>query len=263
MVHVNVPSYSLEMTNLKEKIITDLINIGVKKRDSLLVHSSLNSLGKFENRAEIITEAILSVLGEDGTLLMPSLSYEIVGNKNPIFNIQNTPSCVGSLTEYFRVREDTIRSVHPTHSVAGLGENAISILGDHHLDFTPAGVNSPFSKLKEINGKILFLGCGLKPNTSMHGVEELVEPIYLYGDDITYTITTSDEKQAYQKYRNHNFHGFVQRYDRLENLMETKYLRKGKVLEAECYLIDSVAMWEVAHKKMLEDPLYFIDQVIE
>ncbi|MFP6646122.1 MAG: AAC(3) family N-acetyltransferase, partial [Candidatus Latescibacterota bacterium] len=53
----------------------------------------------------------------------------------------------------------------------------------------------PLRKLRDLGGQLLFLGCGLRPNTSMHGVEELVEPPYLFGDDITYTLHLGDERR--------------------------------------------------------------------
>ncbi len=54
---------------------------------------------------------------------------------------------------------------------------------------------------------------GLRPNTSMHGVEELVEPPYLFGDDITYTLHLGDERREVTC-RRHAFAGWVQRYER-------------------------------------------------
>ena len=43
------------------------------------------------------------------------------------------------------------------------------------------------------------------------------------------------------------------------DLMEYK---KGSILEAETYLIDSETMWDVASKKMREDAYYFTDEYV-
>ena len=247
----------------KDKIIIDLKNLGVIEGDVLLVHSSLKSLGKFINKAAIVTEALLAALGKNGTLLMPTLSYETAGKNNPNFDVDKTPSCVGGLTQCFRVREDIIRSIHPTHSVAGIGNKAKLLLSEHHLDDTPAGKHSPFSKLKDVNGKVLFIGCGLRPNTLMHAVEELVEPPYLFGEYIVYNIVTAEGNNMNMKVRSHNFKGFEQRYDRLELLMDSANMKKGKILEADSYLINSVEMWKVAYKKLLKDPIYFVDKKVD
>lgn len=249
------------MKKIINKIIDDLVVLGITKGDNLLVHSSLHSLGEFEDKAKIVIEALLSVLGKDGTLIMPTLSYENVTLNYPYFDVKKTPSCVGGLTEYFRQRKDILRSVHPTHSFAAVGADASDYLQDHYLDNTPAGKNSPLVKLKKANGKILFIGCKLRPNTSMHAVEELVEPPYLFGKESVYFITDNEGKQYRKKYRNHNFIGYRQRYDRIEKIIDKKYLSRGKILSADSFLLDSAKMWEVALKKLSEEPFYFVDVI--
>ncbi|MDQ1002777.1 aminoglycoside N3'-acetyltransferase [Neobacillus niacini] len=43
---------------------------------------------------------------------------------NPRFYVNDSPSCVGLLTELFRKRPSIVRSWYPTHSVAALGKEA-------------------------------------------------------------------------------------------------------------------------------------------
>ena len=241
-------------------IVEDLKNLGVRNNGPLLVHSSLRSIGSFPNRAQILIESLLKSLGPNGTLLLPSLSYETVTPNNPYFDINRTPSCVGALTEYFRKLGNTIRSVHPTHSVCGIGSLASELLASHINCTTPAGKDSPFFKLKEMKGQILFIGCGLKPNTSMHAIEELVEPSYLFSDYHEFQLTLLDGKQITSRIKCHNFKGWEQRYDRLENILVDSSLRKGKVAEADCYLVEADEMWAKAHEKLIEDSLYFVDK---
>lgn len=152
-----------------------------------------------------------------------------------------------------------IRSIHPTHSVCGIGKNAQAILGRHLETDTPVGALSPFAQLKEYNGKVLMLGCGLAPNTSMHGVEELSEPFYLYRPEpVEYEIHKKNGDVIRKSYRVHGFrfYGAEQRYVRLANIMD---IPSGKVLEATAYLIDAKTMWKLGHEKLLENERYFID----
>ena len=244
-----------------QKAISDLKQLGIRPGGVLLVHSSLRSLGDFENRAEVITDALLQALGPDGTLLMPALSYVSVTPENPVFDVLNTPSCVGALTEYFRTRPGVQRSVHPTHSVTGIGARADELLSSHHLDTTPVGEHSPFARVKDVDGQILFMGCGLKPNTSMHGIEELVEPPYLYSDYTDFTTIHADGSRSVAHIRCHGFKGWEQRYDRVENVLTAPALRKGRVLEADSYLVNSRDLWDKALHALQGDPLYFIDKV--
>ena len=248
------------MKNIHKLIIKDLIKLGVRPGGVLLVHSSLHSLGNFPNKANIIIDSLLQTLGKNGTLLMPALSYEAATVENPNFEVNDTPSCVGALTEIFRNKDNVLRSVHPTHSVCGLGHMAKDILKSHVNDTTPCGDNSPYFKLKELKGQILFLGCGLSSNTTMHAIEELVEPPYLFGDFVKFNITLGNGSTTFIKTRCHNFDGWEQRYDRLEQVLFGDALRQGKILEADSYLVEVYDMWEKVHNVLKDDPLYFVDK---
>jgi aminoglycoside 3-N-acetyltransferase len=249
------------MNDVVCRMARDLAGLGVRKAGALLVHSSLKSLGKLPDGPETAVEGLLEVLGGEGTLLMPALSYETVNAENPVFDVLNTPSCVGALPEFFRRRPGAIRSVHPTHSACGIGPRAGSMLGEHVRDVTPCGENSPYFKLKEEAGQILFLGCGLKPNTSMHAVEELIEPPYLYNGWVDYRIRLADGSAAAMRVRSHGFKGWRQRYDRIETVMAGDGISAGRVLSADCFLLEAPALWRKAHQALKEDPLFFVDRM--
>jgi aminoglycoside 3-N-acetyltransferase len=250
----------MTIMNPIQTIASDLLALGVRPGVALLVHSSLRSLGPVPGGAETVVRGLLEGLGPRGTLLMPALSYESVGPTNAVFDVRSTPSCVGALPEYFRTRPGTVRSVHPTHSMCGVGRQVQDLLNDHALSITPCGQYSPFYRLPHINGQILFLGCGLNPNTSMHAIEELVEPPYLYGDPITYQVIMADNSELQMSVRSHNFKGWAQRYDRLEVVMR-RGLRTGKLLQADCHLVDSEEMWPAALEALKKDPLYFVEKI--
>ena len=195
---------------------------------------------------------------------MPALSYSSVTEDAPLFDVRNTPVCVGALPEFFRKQEKTVRSIHPTHSVCAQGYLAREITQDHGKDTTPVGKNSPFRKLPGYGGKILMLGCGLRPDTSMHGVEELSVPPYLFLDHkVRYTIIDETGKRSEAEHFRHGFdaYGAEQRYDRAADVLSGAELSRGKILRADCFLIDAKPLWEKAHAKLLEDPFYFVDLV--
>lgn len=234
---------------------------GIKSGEILLVHSSLSSLGHVEGGAESVIAALLSAVGNKGTLLMPALSYETVGDGNPVFDELNTKSCVGAIPQVFRSYPGTLRSLHPTHSVCANGYLAKEMTEKHILDRTPVGKNSPLSLLCNKGGKILMLGCGLLHNTSMHGVEETVVPPYLLMNrKTTYTLIDKNKEIHKGDYTNHNFKGYEQRYDRVKDLLNRDELKRGKVLSAECYLIDSKALWKKGREALLKDNFYFVEK---
>jgi len=244
----------------RRHIADDLRALGVRPDGVLLVHSSLRALGPVAGGAETVVRGLLDALGPDGTLLMPALSYNHVTPAQPIFDVRFTPSNVGALPEYFRTRPGTRRSLHPTHSVCGVGKLAAEILGRHAEDRTPCGPRSPFRLLPEHDGQILMLGCGLRPNTSLHGVEELSEPPYLFGGTLTYRLIGADGTAMQAAYRVHGFRGWTQRYDRVANVLSEPDLRRGRVLDARAHLIEAAALWSAADAALRQDPLFFVDR---
>lgn len=242
-------------------IAADLAALGVRPGEALLVHASLASMGWVEGGPETVVAGLLRALGPDGTLAMPALSYDYVGARNPAFDVRFTPSCVGAIPEHFRLRDGTRRSIHPTHSVCAAGPAAQALLGEHALDRTPCGPHSPFRRLRDLGGRILFLGCGLRPNTSMHGVEEVVEAPYLFGETVTYRLTLDDGSTRRIPYRQHGFAGWRQRYDRVAGLLvEGSAMRIGPVLRATAHLVDARALWERAEVAMRRDPYCFVER---
>lgn len=170
-----------------------------------------------------------------------------------IHSTLHTPSNVGAIPEYFRTRPGTRRSVHPTHSVCAIGPATEELLRDHHLDSTPCGSCSPFRTMIDRGAKILMLGCGLRPNTTMHALEEYVEPPYLFGPPRDCTITDADGHTYTKTYRPHGFGPYRQRYDRVADLPDTSFLRVGRVLGAETFLLDAMGLRSAVLAKLRED----------
>jgi aminoglycoside 3-N-acetyltransferase len=247
------------MIRITAQIKNDLLALGVRPGGALMVHSSLRSLGHVPDGAETVIRGLLAALGTEGTLFMPALTYNYVIPQMPHFDVRFTPSNVGIIPETFRLRPGTRRSVHPTHSVCAVGPLTAELLDPHIEDNTPCGPHSPFYRLPHYYGQILMLGCGLEPNTSMHAIEELVVPPYLYDPPIDYQLDLQDGTTITKIYTPHNFRGWRQRYDRVEQVLTAPGLRRGRVLEAEAFLIEAEALWQAALTVYQRDPLYFVD----
>lgn len=244
----------LELSNL-------LKDLGVKPGDTLMVHASLRSLGE-AMPADIVIAGLRRALGTGGTLAMPTLSYEAVDADNPMFDTEDTPSCVGSLSEVFRRQQGVVRSLHPTHSAAAIGPNTSDLLVGHENDHTPCGEHSPFARLPKLGGRILFLGCDMSVNTSMHALEEQVMPPYLLQDEpVDFILTDGRGRQVTSSVRCHDFEGYRQRYDRLESLLPPEAIKRGQLLAADCMLVDAQAAWDAGLKALQQDPLYFVEKI--
>ncbi len=108
-----------------------------------------------------------------------------------------------------------------------------------------------------------MLGCGLLPNTSMHAIEEWVQPEYLFGTDCTYSLTDSAGKTSPVVYRTHGFEGWLQRYDRVATLLSPPDLRENKVFGAQAFLVEANALWNAMLEKLREEPHYFVDRDLQ
>lgn len=244
----------------------DLCALGVCSGDTVMMHASYKSLGGVEGGAEGIFEALFAVLGKEGTLMLPAFSYDSVTADAPVFDARQTPSCVGYLPEYFRTQvEGVVRSLHATHSCCLKGKRAAELACDHELDVTPVGPHSPISKLPLVGGKILILGSHPNRNTALHGVEELVEPIYLFDRNVTvdYVLEDADtvvERRAWPHCFRKDGYFYEQRYARVIDLLSEDEYTRGKVLDADCYLLSAEAVWRKGVEALRKDPLYFVDR---
>ena len=129
-----------------------------------------------------MVEAMLDHL-RGGTLLMPTMTWRTVTPQQPVFDEMATPSHTGVLTEVFRTKYASARSLHPTHSAAGAGPLARTLLSTHHLGTTPVPASSPYALMRDYRSHILMIGVGLECVTAIHHPEEAVAPdLYLKPD---------------------------------------------------------------------------------
>src|SRR6185437_9816625 len=101
-------------------------------------------------------------------LVLPTHTWSYIKADNPRFYVDQSPSCIGILPELFRNRPGVVRSWHPTHSVAALGQDAVEFTKDDHLFDTPCARGSAWWKLLDRRATILLVGVDLKRNTFIH-----------------------------------------------------------------------------------------------
>jgi aminoglycoside 3-N-acetyltransferase len=106
-----------------------------------------------------------------------------------------------------------------------------------------------------------MLGCGLRPNTTMHAIEEYIQPPYLFGAPRTYTLTDAAGITFTKRYTTHDFAGFGQRYERVAALLDDRQLVLGQVGAAAAYLIDAPALYRQALARLSHDPYFFVEQI--
>lgn len=164
------------MPSIEQETVRRILETSQVPRDAvLIVHSAIKGLSHQGFKAEAMIESMLDHL-KSGTLLMPTMTWRTVTPENPVFDELTTPSHTGVLTEIFRTKYSTHRSLHPTHSVAGVGPDAEALLSTHHLGNTPVPASSPYGLMRDYPAHILFLGVGFEMCTAIHHPEEVIAP---------------------------------------------------------------------------------------
>lgn len=244
-----------------ETLARDLAALGIHPGSTVLMHSSMKALGIRETPKEFLI-AFCEYLGPDGTLLLPALSYSSVGPDQPLFDVRETPACIGLLPETFRKMDGVIRSLHPTHSVAAKGRLAAELTKDHRLNETPVGPHSPFRLLPSVGGKILMVGDINEHCTFMHGMEEIAGAPYCLEDHRTrYLLRDCDGSETEVFQYHHDFREIAaQRYDRFDLVLSEPDVIHGKLFSASTTCIDAAALEKAAVAKMKEDPYFFVDR---
>ena len=222
------------MTVTRAELQGGLRALGLEADDRVIVHSSLSSLGWVEGGAETVVDALLEVVGSEGTVMMPTFT---TGDAEP-FNRAETPSVTGRITEELRTREGAVRSAHPTHSVSAVGANAESLTRGHE-PANSLGPDSPMHRLIEAGGSILLLGVDHTSNSSVHIAERLDDLPYR---DQTRTATVVDgDGEARTVITNavHCSYGF----DAVEVVARRAgLLTEGAIGEASVQLMDGQAL---------------------
>ncbi len=146
-------------------------------------------------------DALVEAIGPDGTLVMPCLSLSGAStmaetlDRDLVFDLKRTPSTVGAITEAFRRRSGTCRSMHPTHSVCASGARAEWITSGPDTAPTNFGPGTPWYKIMKEGGSIVGLGIDFGPVTFVHVIEDTIDdfPLNVYRAKV-YEAKVIDEK---------------------------------------------------------------------
>jgi aminoglycoside 3-N-acetyltransferase len=181
----------------RQSAIEDLIKLGLRQGQTALIHASMRAIGSMEGGASAVVDALRIVLGQEGTLVVPtgtpnnsdsSRAYlsNVAGMTTdqrrryrkamPAFDPKTTPSAgMGILAEIVRTTSGAIRSIHPQTSFAALGPRANEITG-HHDPRCHLGEQSPLRRLYDLDAWILLLGVGYQCCSAFHLAEYRYAP---------------------------------------------------------------------------------------
>lgn len=142
------------------------------KEEFIIIHSDIVAFA-FENFSiQKLWEMIFYGLGKEKTYLMPSFTFSF--NKKKKWDYYLTKSETGYLSEFFRKKISTFRTIHPVHSLSVYGNNSKEV--PKHNCKSSFGRGSTWEWICK-NKHVCNLSLGLPLNggaTICHYPEELV-----------------------------------------------------------------------------------------
>lgn len=172
-----------------DDLITVMCKMGMRSGSIIFIHSSMSEFYNYEGSAHELINKIIDVIGSDGTLMMPAYPmgkknlYKIAAETNEVvFDVNNTPSGAGYLSEVFRTYPGVKRSINLQHSVCAYGKLSDHFLNEHHLSEIAWDSFSPYYKLAHSDGLIFSLGLTpyLRNVTMIHCIEANFRHKYQY-----------------------------------------------------------------------------------
>ena len=248
----------------KEQLVQQLRSMGIKATDSLLVHSSMKSVGEVQGGADTLIDALMEAVSE-GMLMMPAHTWKQMSTEYSLFDPQTEPVCVGIIPELFRKRPGVVRSLHPTHSMAVYGQGAEEYMKGEEERTTPCAPEGCWGRLKNVKAKILLIGVTHARNTYIHSIEESYDVPERFTDEpVRFQIKLPDDSvknvDMYRHYNKKEAH-ISEMYDKMEaGYEQTGAAKKVRLGDAQCILCDAEKLYEVTGRILTKEVNCFIDR---
>ena len=236
--------FSYALTQLQSKLQT----MGLREGDTILMHSAFNFLNGFYGTPDQVIDGILNIIGNSGNLVMVSMSYTRSSyaylKEGVPFDVNNTMSAMGIITEIFRRKQGVVRSANPAHPILAFGPAAQWIITDHDKTMYSCGKGSPFEKIVQLQAKALFFDVSLRSMTFFHYLEDLFQdtlPMKLYDDTPLegIVIDASGNKKPVKTYV---FSSEARRYrnsrDLQQALRKDNLIQTGKIGNTKLIVLD-------------------------
>lgn len=186
-------------TTLKEFENAIRKELGIKKGDRIIVASSFGYLNADYSPKEVV-QLLMDIVTEDGTIMMPyypPMNSDEWAKGDNVFDMAETKSGMGVITNVFSKMPNVLKSVHPIKAVCVWGKDAAEIVEGHEKAATPFYWDSPYGKLLKKGCK--SIGLGLKNIPIFHTFEDVLLPTkeaYYYPKKYTLRVVTSEKEEV-------------------------------------------------------------------
>ncbi|MBO5968845.1 MAG: AAC(3) family N-acetyltransferase [Clostridia bacterium] len=225
-------------------IHTFLKRIGIKPDDTVLIHTSMRSLGEVEGGCDGLIDAFTSYL-TDGLFLVPTHTWSNVGKNQPVYDVSVTEPCIGALPRVAAFRRDGVRSLHPTHSVSAFGKRAAEFVKGEEFSTSPCFEGGVWRRLFDERAKILLIGVGLNRNTFIHAIDEMIDLPDRLAPPIDLTVIDYNGRHYSLKYQKHGKTGSENFENYRKPLQTLGALKNDKLGNAVVGIFDAVKGTEV------------------
>ena len=183
----------------QQQVIHSLQKLGISPGDGLLVHSAVQFLGQPVGGVGMYLEALLTVIGSQGTLAAPAFNFAFA--KGEAYDLEHTPSVgMGAFSEFVRQHPLAMRTSHPMQSLAVIGRYAEDLAQrDTPSAFDPG---SAFERMLDLNFKLLLLGADERAISILHYSEQRAQVPYRYWKEFHGKVRRGDgwEERFYRMY---------------------------------------------------------------
>jgi aminoglycoside N3'-acetyltransferase len=180
---------SVDTTNQDfSKLLNVFETMGLKKGDTLIVHSAYGQLKRYGLSPEQIIDELIKFIGAEGNLIMPAIPilrnqpnlldrFKLSNYLNtPLYDVNKSRCWTGALAQCLVKKEGALRSRSPLNSMVVFGRDASEIVRNDLFsnNSLACGENSVLALSLNYNAKMLFLGVDeVHSMTIIHVAEDL------------------------------------------------------------------------------------------
>ena len=225
------------------------LDLGVQPGGVLLVHTAFSKVKPIEGGPTGLISALRSALGAEGTLVMPSMSYD---DDHVFDKTKSHCAQLGVVADTFWRQPGVLRS-DSNHAFAAVGPHAERILAPHPID-VPHGLDSPVGRVYELDGQVLLLGVDHTSNTTIHLCENMAGVRYRRDKYLT---VLEDGKPTRIEYG--EIDHCCQNFSLVDGWLDERGLQKrGKVGHADARLIRSRILVDVVTGRLAKNETTFL-----
>jgi aminoglycoside N3'-acetyltransferase len=137
----------------------------------------MRTFGPIEGGADTVIDALLSVIGPRGTLVVPTFTFAHEAEDDPVIDPATDRSEMGIITERARKRPEALRSTAFRHSIAAIGRRA-DVITEIDASLSPFDLRSSFGVMLGLGTQVLLLGVTYSSSTSHHFAELVCDVPY-------------------------------------------------------------------------------------